>query len=75
MHLKLKQTKKKFEASKFFPLNLHIGSCHATKFLLEDGKHIPHRGGESLRIQEAHRAATLQENRWENIKSFKYLVQ
>lgn len=43
----------------FCPKYLHIGSRHAAKLLLEDGQHVPHRGGESLRIQHAEGAATL----------------
>lgn len=39
--------------------NSHVCSCHAAEVLLEDGQNIPHRGGESLRVEQAEGAATL----------------
>lgn len=37
----------------------HVCSCHAAKVLLEDGQNVPHRGGESLRVEQAEGAAAL----------------
>lgn len=39
---------------------LHVGSCHAAKVLLKNREDIPHSGGESLGVQHANGAATLE---------------